>query len=226
MRWIGRFDLFLFDLDGLLVNTEKLHFEAYQHVCEEAGYKIPWSFMEYLGVAHGSAEGLQNALGPHMKERGVAWDNLYEEKKRVYIKKLNAGSLELMPGVESLLQEVAGARIKRCVATHSSREQVEAIKHFLPALKTIPVWITREDYESPKPAPDAYFKAIELLADPGDQIIGFEDSYRGLCALQKTPATAVLICDATHPQMGQYDLQGVTHYPSIEKIPTSFKINR
>ncbi len=34
---------------------------------------------------------------------------------------------------------------------------------------------------SPKtPAPDAYLKALELLADPGDRIIGFEDSLRGV----------------------------------------------
>lgn len=224
MRWIERFDLFLFDLDGLLVNTERLHFEAYRTLCSQYGYDIPWNFAQYLGVAHSSAEGLRQALHPHLEARGGEWKTIYSEKKRIYLESLNKGKLSLMPGVEPLLKELASAGLKRCVATHSTREQVEVIKHWLPVLKTIPLWITREDYEAPKPAPDAYLKAIELLADPGDRIIGFEDSFRGLQALQGTSAHPVLICDPKHPQMKEVSLSGISHYPSFELIPSGFKL--
>jgi len=222
MRWIERFDLFLFDLDGLLVNTEKLHFDAYQSLCNQYGYKIPWNFTQYLGVAHASAEGLQEALYPHLKHGGE-WSKLYGEKKRFYQEALNGGKLSLMPGVEALLNALSDARVKRCVATHSTREQIETIKHWLPILKTIPVWITREDYDEPKPAPDAYLKAIELLADPGDRIVGFEDSFRGFKALQGTHALPVLICDPKHPQMKNEELSNVRCFSSFEQIPANFK---
>lgn len=223
MRWIEKFDLFLFDLDGLLVNTEMLHYEAYQSLCSQFGYQLPWNFSEYLGVAHGSAEGLEQALHPHLSERGGDWKSLYAVKKKFYQESLNKGKLSLMPGVEILLQELANSRVKRCVATHSTKEQVETIKHWLPILKTIPVWITREDYEEPKPAPDAYLKAIQLLADPGDKIVGFEDSFRGFQALQGTSALPVLICDPKHPQLKNEELSTAIHYASFEKIPTNFK---
>ena len=221
MHWIERFDLFLFDLDGLLVDTERLHFEAYQTLCNRYDYEIPWDFMEYLGVAHASSNGLQEALEPHFG--GRSWDELYVEKKKIYIETLNRGELKLMAGVEALLKELAQSRTKRCVVTHSSKEQVSAIKHFLPILKTIPVWITREDYEEPKPAADGYLKALELLLDPGDNVIGFEDSLRGFTALQQTLALPVLICDRKHPQMQAKELQEVIHFSSFSQIPPRFQ---
>ena len=221
MRWIERFDLFLFDLDGLLVDTERLHYQAYQALCQRYDVPLEWSFGEYLGIAHSSSEGLRESLCPLFE--GRPWEELYEEKKTIYIELLNRGNLQLMPGVERLLKELASARVKRCVATHSSKEQVAAIKHFLPVLKTIPVWVTREDYERPKPHPDAYYKALELLMDPEDRVIGFEDSLRGFKALKETIALPVLICDPNHPQMGDEHLQGAVHFPSFSQIPTQFK---
>lgn len=215
MQWIEKFDLFLFDLDGLLVDTERLHYQAYQVLCNRYHHQLPWDFLEYLSVAHMSNEGLRLALEPIL---GEAWDDLYPEKKKIYIELLQAGQLRLMPGVEKLLKELALLGSKRCVVTHSSKEQVATIKELLPLLKTIPVWITREDYLEAKPSPEGYFKALELLFDHGDKVIGFEDSFRGFQALRQTPALPILICDQKHPQLKQEELQGIHHFPSFSKI--------
>ncbi|NGX27511.1 MAG: Phosphorylated carbohydrates phosphatase [Chlamydiae bacterium] len=214
MRWMKQFDLFLLDLDGLLVDTEPLHFAAYQTLCKRHGYELPWNLQEYLGIAHASSGGLQKAIHPHLGEE--SWNVLYQEKKRIYLELLHSGEIALLPGVEAFLGELLENRVKRCVATNSCKEQVETIKDALPILKTIPVWITREDYENPKPAPDAYLKALELLADPGDRMIGFEDSLRGIQALERAGVLPVLICDPAHSQLNE--ALGVVHYPSFEQI--------
>ena len=220
MRWIERFDLFLLDMDGLLVDTEKLHYQAYRTLCERHGFDLSWDMDQYLHVAHTSSDGLKNALLPKL---GGSWESLYAEKKKILMELFHGKKLELMPGVENFLKEVSEARAKRCVVTNSCKEQVEAIKHVLPILKTIPVWVTREDYEAPKPAPDAYLKAIELLFDPGDRVIGFEDSLRGIEALKSAGIDPVLVCDQTHPQMRDVSLDGIEHYHSFCAIPKSFK---
>lgn len=223
MHWIERFDLFLLDLDGLLVDTEALHYEAYKTLCARYDYELPWTFYEYLHVAHGSADGLKKTIYPHLREKVNDWDALYQEKSKIYMQLLESGKLSLMPGVEGFLEELSWGRFKRCVATHSSKAMIEIIKHSLPILKTIPVWISREDYEDPKPAPDAYLKAMELLADPGDQVIGFEDSVRGIQALQGANAFPILICDPVHPQLKEDALVDIKHFPTIQSIPNSFK---
>lgn len=222
MRWIERFDLFLLDFDGLLVDTERLHYEAYKELCRQYDYELPWEFHEYLGIAHSSAEGLRQSLHPHLIHKEKNWNILYSQKVKIYLNLLQSGNLQLMSGVETLLQELSMSRIKRCVVTNSSKQQVEIIKESLPILKTIPAWITREDYQDPKPAPDAYIKAIELLGDSEDKIIGFEDSVRGIQALKGTRVLPILICHPSHPQLEDPSLRGIDYFHSFESIPRSF----
>lgn len=226
MKWLQQFDLVLLDFDGLLVNTEELHFEAYKLLCSEQGATLNWTFDQFCEIAHGSATGLKETIYrqfPEIEAREPSWQIHYARKKQIYIELLKPEKLALLPGVDGLLKELSTRGVKRCVATNSTKEQIERIKESLPILRTIPVWITREQYQEPKPAPDAYLKAIELLADPGDRIVGFEDSLRGVQALQGASVFPVLICSKGHPQMKEDALKGVSHFVSFTEIPPTHK---
>jgi len=219
MRWIRKFQLFLFDFDGLLVNTEHLHFQAYVNMMARRGYALDWSFVQFCEMAHLNSTALRDGLYAQFPDLEPNWDVLYEEKKKAYFDLLLAGKVELMKGVEPLLRELAAAGIRRCVVTNSLREQTQMISSQLPLLKTIPKWITREDYSKPKPDPECYLRAIALCAQPGDHIIGFEDSIRGLRALSQTPALPVLICESHHPLLEMVTEGSALHFDSFEKIP-------
>jgi HAD superfamily hydrolase (TIGR01509 family) len=227
MKWINQFDLFLLDLDGLLVNTESLHYEAYRALCSRRGFDLPWDFKRYCAVAHAGSGDIKKALLEELPELGAAesnWEILYSEKKSHFSELLEGESLELMPGVSAFLEELARSGRKRCVATNSTSQQVAEIRRLLPLLESIPVWITREQYTHPKPAPDAYLKAVELLADPGDKIIGFEDTMKGVKALQAAGVQPVLICDKEHPQLEQENvLQGVSHFETFSLVNTQLR---
>ncbi len=196
MRWIYSYQLVLFDFDGVLVNTEELHYRAYQHMCKERGFPLQWEWKTYLNAAMFEATGLRDAIYaafPALYGQEPNWDILYKEKKAAYTSLLQKGSVQLMPGVEQLLLSLQEAGIKRCVVTHSSFEQMNMIRNQLPLLKTIPHWITREDYSQAKPHPECYQKAISLYGSLEDRIIGFEDSPRGLRALLGSTAQGVLV---------------------------------
>lgn len=190
------YQVFLFDCDGLLVDTERLHWEAYRRLCARYGYTLPWDFAAYCEVAHASSEGLEEALSPHLPK---PWADRYEEKRELYVEILNEGAVELMPGVEALLTELARRGAPRAVVTHSPADHLAIIRKQLPILNTIPDWITREDYSEPKPDPECYQIAIERLAEPEDLVIGFEDSLRGLNALRGTRAQPVLVTTTNYP---------------------------
>lgn len=226
MNWIQDYQLFLFDFDGLLVDTEPLHYVSYKELCRRHGFDLNWDFRRFCVEAHGKAMGIWEALGkefPHFYDRDPK-EVLYEEKKTIYVELLEKANLELMEGVADLLLVLAEIGIARAVVTNSPKVHIEIIKRSLPILQTIPVWITREDYVNPKPAPDGYLKAIDILAKPKDRIIGFEDTLKGLKALLAAGTEGVLICPADHKHVEEGLSLGARHFTSLSSIENSNEI--
>jgi len=205
-KW-SAFDLFLFDFDGLLVNTELLHQKAYAEMLERRGYRLDWDFQTYAIYAHDSMEVLSKAIYtalPELKEEEPEWLVLREEKQAIYKGLIEGDDLELMPGVAEFLDATQGKA--RGVVTNSTKEHTLLIREKLPELNKISTWITRDDYKRPKPAPDGYLMGLELLG--GKKAIGFEDSTKGIAALKQTPIEPVLILPP--------------NYPRVENPPTTF----
>lgn len=220
MDWIFHYQLFMFDFDGLLVNTEHLHYQAYREMCAARGVDFNWSFEHYCRYAHYEAAGFREAVFqdfPALKESESNWDVLYEEKKAALIRLVEQGHTELMPGVESLLKTLDKHGIKRCVVTHSPGNLIEAIRSQNPILNTIPDWITREQYTKPKPDPECYQNAISKFCADHERVIGFEDTPRGLRALMGTKATPVIICQIEYPEIEDFTKKGAIRLRSMEE---------
>lgn len=221
MRWISEFQLFLFDLDGLLVNTEELHFGAYKRMLQQRGYSLGWDFATYFKIAQQDAEAPKRyiyAEFPQLQKEEPDWGVLYKEKKQAYLDLLERESAPLMPGVQQLLTELEKKAVKRAVVTHSGKSLVDALCKKNPTLRTIPHWITREDYTLPKPAPDGYLKAIADFAGLHDRIIGFEDSSRGLRSLMATSATPILVNAIDEELRAATKAQGVKVFTSFLEV--------
>jgi len=203
MDWIQKYQLFLFDFDGLLVDTERLHYSAYMELARLRGCPLDWDFERFCLEAHsksmGFFEGLQREY-PNVFNEGPSQKELYEEKKRLYISLLRSTRLELMEGVLPLINALHRLNVRCAVVTNSPKAQIDLIKAALPDLHKIPLWITREDYTAPKPSPEGYLQAIALLGRPGDRIVGFEDSIKGLKALLAAGVEAFLVGPVVGPE--------------------------
>ncbi len=222
MHWIHDFQLFLFDFDGLLVDTEHIHYQAYLNILGKRGYQLKLSYANFCELAHLNATAWKEALYVEIPNLDPNWEILYKEKTNEYLNLLAFGKVELMPGVEKLLRALEEAKIRRCVVTHSILEHTQMIRSRIPVLKTLTHWITREDYNHPKPSSECYLKAIQRHGKVGDRIVGFEDSVRGHKALAGTSAFPVLICSKRHPLLNTALQQGGVHFESFEQI-TSIK---
>lgn len=208
-----------FDFDGLLVNTEHLHYEAYRQMMLQNDSSFPWNLQAFANVAHKNAIGLRQMITHHDQQlvNRKGWDTLYMEKNQCYQDLLKQGSLELMPGANQILNFVRKANISHCVVTNSTKKQVQLIQDYLPTLKQIPLFVTREDYNKPKPAPDGYLRAISLLKPQG-KMIGFEDTLRGIHSLQSARIDPVLICSENHPQLEAATENAYLYFSSFTKV--------
>jgi beta-phosphoglucomutase len=226
MHWIQNYQLFLFDFDGLLVDTERVHFAAYAELCRRYGYALPWDFEQFCREAHGKAMGVWEGLFrefPGLVAQQPSKEALYEEKKAIYVELLAKSKLELMDGAAELLAVLAEKGAKRAVVTNSPRSHIELIQVALPQLKSIPLWVTREDYAQPKPSPEGYLKAIQLLGVPGDRVIGFEDTAKGLKALLGAGVEGVLVCPAQQDHVSECVALGAKHCEKLSLISNIYQ---
>lgn len=221
MRWIHDYQLFLFDFDGLLVNTEEIHYQAYQKMCADRGFELKWDFARYCKAAHYQATGLKEQIYeeiPGLCTMEPDWTVLYEEKKKAMVDLLEQGAVHMMPGATELLKALDDAQICRGVVTNSPNEQIALIREQNPVLDTISHWFTRETYSHPKPHPECYLNAIRQLGNGSKKIIGFEDTPKGLRALMHTPAKAIFVAQVDYPEIREFEKKGVLHFSSLESV--------
>jgi beta-phosphoglucomutase len=196
-------DLALFDFDGVLVNTEHLHWEAYREMCRRHKFDLDWDFARYCESAHRDSHLLRKDIYekfPLLHKQVPDWKILYAEKTQIYLDLIASGKVSLMPGVENILTSMKRAGTISCVVTNSTAAMVKGIQKQLPQLlDLIAHWLTREDYSAPKPSPEGYLKAKALFGKEGDHIIGFEDTPKGLNALIDANVKPYFVTSADYP---------------------------
>ncbi|MBI5274655.1 MAG: HAD family phosphatase [Chlamydiales bacterium] len=220
-HWLDDFDFFFFDFDGLLVNTEQLHYLAYKKMVEEFGYSLSWDFLTYCKYGHKSTEALRDAVYaaiPMLKIKESNWEHIRQKKIFIYEQLIRSNQLQLMSGVKEILTYLKQTKKQSCVVTNSPQNHIEIIKELLPILKEIPFWITRADYQRPKPDPQGYQMGIERFTKNNHRLIGFEDTIKGLAALEKTSIFPVLICDHEHPGLAEIDTHKTMHFSSLLEV--------
>jgi len=197
--------LYIFDFDGLLVDTERIHYRAFMDVFTEFGLEII-SFWKFCRLAHKDINHLRDYLFDKYKNYDVNinfdFDKLYTRKKERYGELINDinTNINMMPGATKTLQwcKMNGGTI--IVVTNSSKEDVYQItKRHIILNQCVDHWITRDMYHKSKPDPECYHLCMKLYGDQ-ETAIGFEDSIKGIQAMTKCGSiTATGICLLDYP---------------------------
>jgi HAD superfamily hydrolase (TIGR01509 family) len=167
----------LFDMDGLLVDTEPLWFETEADVMARLG--APWGPEDQQQLLGGSMERtvgylLARATRPAPPADVARWmmDGM--------LRRAAQGRVVVRPGARELLAEVAAAGVPYALVTGSQRPFTEAV--LASTGFRFPVTVTADDVTRTKPDPEPYLLAAKLLdADPG-QCVALEDSPNGIAS--------------------------------------------
>jgi HAD superfamily hydrolase (TIGR01509 family) len=164
----------IFDLDGVLIDSEGLHHQSYAQVLRRFGVEI--SIAEY------GREWIHAGRGPeYAVERyrlPLQPNELRREKAAVYHELLRR-EVTLMPGARAVLERLQG-RFRLALATNSNADDTSFVleRFDLPAF--FDAVVTRGHYEDAKPAPDAYCVAAERIGCAARRCVAIEDSQRGI----------------------------------------------
>jgi HAD superfamily hydrolase (TIGR01509 family) len=178
----------LFDMDGLLVDSEPLWFEAERSVMSRLGG--PWTPADQLALiggslAHSVAYMRARAVRPAGPEQIGRWllDGMAELVAR--------NGVRLMPGAAELLAELAAAGLRYALVTSAQRRIMEAVIESTGL--TFAVTVCAEDVRRDKPDPEPYLRAAALLGEEPARCVALEDSPRGIAAAQAAGCPVIAV---------------------------------
>jgi HAD superfamily hydrolase (TIGR01509 family) len=182
----------VFDMDGLLLDTERLAMRSLANAAGDWGLNAPAIFHHaMIGLsADGCCDLLRRRFGPDFYAEGyLASANRHMERL------VEAGQLRLKSGVLALLAHLERLGLPKAVATSSSR--VKAARHLraVGILDRFDVLVTRDDVARGKPHPDLFLLAMKELGLLPERCLVLEDSYNGVRAANAAGAAVIMVPD-------------------------------
>jgi HAD superfamily hydrolase (TIGR01509 family) len=185
----------IFDMDGLLFDTEALYQQAFLEAAERAGYDVPADVIrQTIGVPWVRGRGLM------LQQLGEQFpiDDYYTRMTDRFVA-LSATDLKLKPGVNELLDLLDALELPRCIATSSSHETVRDHLSAHNLTHRFHAVIGHGDYANSKPAPDPYLAAAERLATPPRFCLALEDSHSGVRSASAAGMMTIMVPDLVPP---------------------------
>ena len=183
----------IFDLDGVLIDSEALQHKAYSAVLERYGVAVD----KQTYARHWVAEGRGPEFAVERFHLALSPADLRRAKSEVYFDILRR-DVTLMPGVRPALIRLQ-PRFHLAVATNSARRDVDFVLQRFELTSFFSAVVTREDYATAKPAPDAFLAAAQRLQVAPSSCVVVEDAERGVLAAHRAGAKVVAVPnDFTH----------------------------
>lgn len=173
--------LIIFDLDGVLIEAKKIHFDALNKSLDEK-YKISWQ--EHLSIYDGlktdqKLDMLSKTKKLPIELHQTIWNN--KQKHTLEMLKNVDINLELIK-----LMSILSKEHKIVVCSNSIRKTVLTVISKLGIMEFMDLIISNEDVKNSKPHPEMYWKAISMMSMLPEETLIIEDSPYGLMAASRS----------------------------------------
>ncbi len=185
----------VFDLDGVLVDSEHLWEEMWsryadrhgatwtaEHTAAVQGMSAP-EWAAYLARVTGDAE-------PAGQVETAVVDDMIDALER--------GRSPLLPGARVMVRDVSD-RVPIALASSAPRRLIDAVLDTHDLTGDFTATVSSAEVPRGKPSPDVYLEAAHRLGTPGPQCVGVEDSSNGIRAVHAAGMTVIAIPNPTYP---------------------------
>ena len=179
----------VFDLDGLMFNTELIYDELGTALLARRG-KVMTAELKLAMTGRRAHESLQIMIDMHSLTDSI--EDLMRESEAAFFE-IGTGRLAPMPGLHALLDHIETCGLPKGVATSSSRGYVQRIVEPFGLLPRFSIILAAEDVTHGKPHPEIYLQAAERLGVAPREMMVLEDSQNGVNAAAAAGAVAIAV---------------------------------
>lgn len=211
----------IFDMDGLLFDTEIVYYEASQMVADQMGFPYDKElYLKYLGVSDEEVWANYHQIFASFGKNNVQKfiNAAYEET----IRRFSLGAVQLKPGVIELLDFLEEHRISKVVASSNQRHIIELLLEKNQLTNYFETIVSAENVKRAKPDPEIFLLAHEYLGTKKQETLVLEDSKNGILAAASAEIPVIMIPDLLAPSE---DLQQKTLavLSSLHEVPGYLK---
>ena len=195
----------IFDVDGTLADTEAAHRDAFNQAFAALGLDWHWDlplYTELLQVSGGKERIQHYWLTYHPEQTAIgglepqdAVNRLHALKTAAYEAAVNAGAVQLRPGVLELMAQAQSEGLQLAIATTTSPPNIAALlRRALGVNWRDNFGAVGDALTAPvkKPDPQVYLQVLDVLQRQPDECVAFEDSLNGLRAARAAGLATVV----------------------------------
>ncbi|HVP47662.1 MAG TPA: beta-phosphoglucomutase family hydrolase [Bryobacteraceae bacterium] len=192
----------ILDMDGVILHSNPLHREAWEAYSRRFGIEVDEAMHQRM-YGRRNDDIVRDFFGPQLtpdqvREHGAAKERLYREMMGPVINQ------SLVPGVREFLERHRDLPL--AMATSAEPENVEFLLDSARLRPYFRAVVDGHQVHYPKPDPEIYLKAAELLGVPPRDCVAFEDSFAGVQSARAAGMTVVGLT-TTHDELPGVDLE-------------------
>jgi HAD superfamily hydrolase (TIGR01509 family) len=192
----------VFDMDGLLVDTEIVVYRAMQRASGAMGLDLPMAtFRRMVGLQHEASDQIV------MDHFGEGFDlGGWSDAVSRHFREEHAAGIALKAGVTEILDHLDAVGLPRAIATSSSLEAVHGSLGPHGVVERFHALITRDVQTRGKPHPEPFLKAAAALAVAPEDCLALEDSHNGVRAAAAAGMMTIMVPDMLDPTEEMHSL--------------------
>lgn len=186
----------VFDMDGLMFDSERLVYETWQMMMDELGFKYNLDiFKNTIGLRTDLTESYYNSL---YGER-FCYKPLKQRSREIFLKRVSEEGVPIKKGLVELLEFLKSNNLKIAVATSTSAQTAHKIIKMAGVYDYFDTFVCGDDVKNGKPHPEVFLTAAEKLSLPPTECVAFEDSINGIKSAYSAGITTVMVPDYLQP---------------------------
>jgi len=184
--------LIIFDLDGVLVDAKKIHYDTLNQALRTIDTKYEISTTDHLSIYDGLKTNQKLDLLTKYKNLDKKWhQQIWEEKQKLTIEAIS--QLSKNEKLIDLFKNLRNKGFKLACCSNSVRRSVLIMLSKIGLIEHLDLILSNEDVKNAKPYPEIYWKAMSIMEVLPEQTLIVEDSPTGLLAASRSRANVLRV---------------------------------